>query len=153
LVVKHHPHDVPFRDYRRLLRRLAEQHGLGDRLIYIHDTHLPTLLKHARGVVTMNSTVGPSALFHKAPVKVLGRASYDIAGLTYQGALERFSPARGVADPALLVAFPNGPRVATQVNGSFSRRHDPATASGFPASIFDRARTSTGSAALPSVRN
>jgi capsule polysaccharide modification protein KpsS len=146
LVVKHHPHDVPFRDYRRMLRRLAEQHGLGDRIVYIHDTHLPTLLRHARGVVTMNSTVGPSALFHKTPVKVLGRAIYDIAGMTFQGTLEQFFTEPGEVDSALFTAFTNWLRVANQVNGSFYRRHDPSTATGLPAWIFDRPGRSTSTA-------
>jgi capsule polysaccharide modification protein KpsS len=152
LVVKHHPHDQPFRDYTKLLRKLAQQHGLGDRVVYIHDTHLPTLLKNARGVVTMNSTVGPSALFHNTPVKVLGRAIYDVAGLTFQASLESFFNDPGVVDTTLLVAFTNWLRVANQVNGSFYRRHNPATASGLPASIFDRVGSATASAALPSVR-
>ena len=75
LVIKHHPHDVPFRDYRRFLSDLARQYKLDDRVVYIHDTHLPTLLKHAHGVVTMNSTVGSAALFHNTPVKVLALPS------------------------------------------------------------------------------
>lgn len=138
LVVKHHPHDTPFRDYRVFLRELAEEHALGDRLVYIHDTHLPTLLEHARGVVTMNSTVGPSALFHDAPVKVLGRAIYDIPGITYQGTLAEFFRDPGTIDHELFEAFCKWLRVCNQVNGSFYRRVDPSTASGLPASLFDQ---------------
>jgi len=138
LVVKHHPHDVPFRDYRRLLHRLATQHGVLERVIYIHDTHLPALLKHARGVVTMNSTVGPSALFHHTPVKVLGRATYDIPGMTYQKSLPEFFADPGSVDSALFEAYTRWLRVANQVNGSFYRRVDHATASGLPATLFDR---------------
>jgi capsule polysaccharide modification protein KpsS len=138
LVVKHHPQDVPFRDYRSFLAELAEKHALGDRLVYIHDTHLPTLLEHARGVVTMNSTVGPSALYHDAPVKVLGRAIYDIPGITFQGSLAEFFVDPGTVDHELFEAFCKWLRVCNQVNGSFYRRVDPATASGLPASLFDK---------------
>ena len=138
LVVKHHPHDVPFRDYRRYLRDLAAQHGLGDRVVYIHDTHLPTLLKHARGVVTMNSTVGPSALYHHTPVQVLGRATYDIPGMTSQRSLAEFFQDPGTVDGALFEAYTHWLRVENQVNGSFYRRVNRETASGLPASLFDR---------------
>jgi capsule polysaccharide modification protein KpsS len=138
LVVKHHPHDLPFRDYRRLLGALAAQHGLGDRIVYIHDTHLPTLLKHARGVVTINSTVGLSALFHKAPVKVLGRATYDIPGMTYQGTLVEFFQHPGAVDTELFESFTRWLRIANQVNGSFYRRVGRTTATGLPASVFHR---------------
>ncbi|MBA2544299.1 MAG: capsular biosynthesis protein [Deltaproteobacteria bacterium] len=138
LVVKHHPHDMPFRDYKGLLRQLAAQHGLGDRVVYIHDTHLPTLLKHARGVVTMNSTVGPSALFHHTPVKVLGRATYDIAGMTSQKPLAEFFQDPGQVDGELFDAYTHWLKVANQVNGSFYRRVNPETASGLPPTLFDR---------------
>ncbi len=138
LVVKHHPHDVPFRDYRVFLRNLAKQHGLGDRLVYIHDTHLPTLLRHARGVVTMNSTVGPSALAYRTPVKVLGRATYDIPGMTSQVDLASFFKDPGKVDSELFAAYSRWLRVVNQVNGSFYRRVDQSTASGLPAALFDR---------------
>lgn len=137
LVVKHHPHDVPFRDYRGYLSRLAKQHGLGDRIVYIHDTHLPTLLKHARGVVTMNSTVGPSALFHQTPVKVLGRAIYDLRGMTSQRSLADFFVEPGSVEGGLFDAFCEWLRAANQVNGSFYRRVSDESASGLPISLFD----------------
>lgn len=139
LVVKHHPHDVPFRDYRSFLNKLAARHGLGDRVVYIHDTHLPTLLKHARGVVTMNSTVGPSALFHHTPVKVLGRATYDIPGMTAQVPLAEFFAEPGKVDGELFDAYTKWLRVVNQVNGSFYRRVGRETATGLPSALFDRA--------------
>ena len=88
LVLKHHPMDRPFRDYSELFDSLRREHGLEGRLFYIHDLHLPTLLKHARGCVTINSTVGLSAIHHRTPTKVMGNAVYDMRGLTHQGSLE-----------------------------------------------------------------
>lgn len=119
LVVKHHPHDRAYRDYTRYLRDLAARHGLIDRLIYVHDLHLPTLLKAARGVVTMNSTVGTSALFHHTPTKVMGKAVYDIPGLTCQRPLAEFLRDPGTVDNDLLVAFTRWLREDNQINGSF----------------------------------
>ncbi|MEZ4367146.1 MAG: capsular biosynthesis protein [Kofleriaceae bacterium] len=137
LVVKHHPEDVPFRDYRRRLRDLATRHRLGDRLVYIHDTHLPTLLKYARGVVTMNSTVGTSALHHRTPVKAMGRAVYAIPGLTHQGSLAEFLADPGAVDVELFEAFCRWLRAACQLGGSFYRRQPgSATATGLPSSVF-----------------
>ena len=57
---------------------------------YIHDLRLPRLLPQARGVVTINSTSGLSALYHGTPVKCLGKCLYDLPGLTHQGALDDF---------------------------------------------------------------
>lgn len=121
LVLKHHPHDRAYREYTRYLRDLGRRLGCGERIVYVHDLHLPTLLKHARGVVTMNSTVGLSALFHRAPVKVLGRAIYDIAGLTSQKPLGDFFRGPDAMDEGLYHAFCKWLRYTNQINGSFYR--------------------------------
>lgn len=119
LVLKHHPQDRAYRDYTRYFRELGERHGCGDRLVYVHDLHLPTLLKHARGTVTMNSTVGTSSLYHHTPVKVMGRAIYDIPGLTSSASLADFWTDCGTVDQELYAAFNRWLRVANQINGSF----------------------------------
>lgn len=124
LVIKHHPMDRGYRDYTRLIRRLASELGIADRVLYIHDQHLPTLLDHARGVVVINSTVGLSALLHKAPTKVCGNAIYDMEGLTWQGTLDAFwSEAAGATpDPVLQHNFRHHLIRQTQVNGSYYKR-------------------------------
>ena len=38
------------------------------------------LLRNAAGVVTINSTIGITALYHGVPVKVLGNAVFDVPG-------------------------------------------------------------------------
>jgi capsular polysaccharide export protein len=59
-------------------------------VIYVHDLPMPELLTHSKAVVTINSTAGISALIHNKPLKVMGRALYDIKGITYQGHLNQF---------------------------------------------------------------
>ncbi len=122
LVFKHHPHDRPYREYKRYLRGLGERYGCADRLIYVHDLHLPTLLQNARGVVVMNSTVGLSSLHHNTPVKVLGNAVYDIPGLTYQGTLAEFFAETSRVDSALYQDFHRWLRETSQLNGTFYKR-------------------------------
>jgi capsular polysaccharide export protein len=124
LVIKHHPLDRGYSDYTAAIRDLAGKHGIAERVHYIHDQHLPTLLDHARGVVTVNSTVGLSALFHGAPLKVCGRAIYDMQGLTFSGSVDNFWAAapKAKAKPDLLQRFRNYLIEHTQVNGSFYRR-------------------------------
>tara|TARA_R110002073_G_scaffold256849_5_gene419562 strand:+ start:14194 stop:15447 length:1254 start_codon:yes stop_codon:yes gene_type:complete len=119
LLVKHHPLDRAYRDYTHLLDTLASKLGIGDRIHYIHDQHLPTLLKHARGVVTMNSTVGTSALYHHAPVKVMGQAIYNMPELTYQGSLANFFCEIDKVDTQLFSDFNRWMRETNQFNGSF----------------------------------
>ena len=124
LVFKHHPMDRGHRNYARIIRCLAQRYGLQDRVLYIHDQHLPSLLKSAKGVVLVNSTTGLSALGHGAPVKVCGRALYDLPGLTYQGRLQDFwfMSHQAVPDRAALSRFRKALIECTQLNGSFYRK-------------------------------
>lgn len=124
LVLKHHPMDRPYSDYRRFIAARAEALGLQNRCLYIHDQHLPTLLDHARGVVLVNSTVGLQALHHQRPVKVLGEAIFDIDGLTFRGGLDEFWSAAQdfVPDAGLFVRYREYLIATTQINGSFYRR-------------------------------
>lgn len=90
LVFKHHPMDRGHRDYADQIDRQAAHAGVGDRVHYVHDQHLPTLLRTARGTVAINSTVGLSSLFHGTPVKLMGRAIYDLPKLVFDGPLDAF---------------------------------------------------------------
>lgn len=119
IVFKHHPMDRPYREYGRYFRELARKHGVERRLHYVHDLHLPTLLKHARGTITCNSTVGLSSLHHKTPVKVMGTAVYDLPGLTFQGSLRDFFADPGRVDTDLYQRFRRYLLHVNQVNGSF----------------------------------
>lgn len=122
LVFKHHPMDRGQRDYRRLLTSLSEKHGVTGRVHYLHDIHLPTLLRHSRGVVTINSTVGLSALYHNKPLMVMGRALYNLPGLTFQGELEQFWSAQMRVDKVLWRRFRAYVITQTQLNGAFHGR-------------------------------
>ncbi|MCU0977301.1 MAG: capsular biosynthesis protein [Steroidobacteraceae bacterium] len=121
LVFKHHPLDRAYRDYGALLGSLAAELGLGDRLRYAHDLHLPTLLRHAEGVVTVNSTAGASALLHGVPTKVLGDAVYDLPGLTSQCPLDAFWASPEAVDRDLYRRFSAYVRRSVLANGSFYR--------------------------------
>ncbi len=122
LVIKHHPMDRGYRDYSKLIKKLARQHNVKDRVIYVHDLHLPTLLKHACGTVVVNSTVGLSSIHHNTPVINLGKAIYDIPGLTYQGLLRDFWSHQGTVDRKLYQGFRYWLLNNTQFNGNFYRR-------------------------------
>ena len=81
--------------------------------------HLPTLISRSQGVVVVNSTSGLSALHHHRPVAVLGRAIFDVAGLTYQGELDGFWREATPPDPEIYRAFRKVVITRAQVNGSF----------------------------------
>ena len=150
LVFKHHPHDRAYTDYRELIEGLAAEHQLGDRLVYVHDLHLPTILRNARGTIAMNSTVGISSLLHGTPVIALGNAIYDIPGITHQGSLAEFLADPGEVDVELFEAFRLWVRHSTQINGSFHKRlPGTSTATGLIAGELDIGGPTPGTFAEP----
>jgi len=86
LVVKNHPLSSGTYNHKINARKAAEIFGISDRTIYIEFGNLSDLLRAAKGVIVVNSTVGPSAFFHNCPVITLGNAMYDMEGLTNQQA-------------------------------------------------------------------
>jgi capsule polysaccharide modification protein KpsS len=118
LFLKHHPFDRAYRDYSQVVNELRERHGLGGRLLYADIINIPSALRHARGTVVMNSTVGLSSLFHGTPVKCLGTAVYDMPGLTSQQPLDAFWSDPGRVDGELYEKFNYWLRTNVQINGS-----------------------------------
>jgi capsule polysaccharide modification protein KpsS len=128
LLFKLHPMDRPYSDYSTDIEALRLEHGLGERLLYADVINLPAALRGARGTVVINSTVGLSSLTHGTPVKCLGRAVYDLPGLTHRGSLAEFFSAPAPVDRALYKRFRQWLLDQNQLNGSvWSRLHeDPA---------------------------
>jgi capsular polysaccharide export protein len=124
LVFKHHPMDRGHSHYGRFIANLSAELGLKGRVEYCHDQHLPTLLDHAKGVITINSTTALSAFYHKASVKVMGDAFYDIEGLCSQQTLAEFWQQPTPIDYALFLRLRNFLAHHGQVNGSYYRKHD-----------------------------
>jgi capsular polysaccharide export protein len=127
-VIKNHPLDTGLVDYAGLIDGLGQRFDLDGRVHYLETGHLPTLLARARGVITVNSTVGTSAMFHRCPTIALGSAVYDLPGLTFQGPLDQFWREGAAPDPALFRAFRNTVIHTTQVNGGFYSRQGMALA-------------------------
>jgi capsule polysaccharide modification protein KpsS len=118
LVLKLHPMDRAYSDYSKDIANLSRTHHLEGRLFYVDVINLPAALRGARGTVVINSTVGLSSLVHGTPVKCLGRAVYDMPGLTHQGALSDFFRDPGAVDRALYRRFRHWLLVNNQLNGS-----------------------------------
>jgi capsular polysaccharide export protein len=99
---------------------LAAQVGISkEQIIYLESGDLNALLKHAKGTVLVNSTVGTSALAMGSPVIALGSAIYDMDGLTFQGSLDQFWTESNSPDKALFNNFQQAVIEQTQINGGF----------------------------------
>ncbi|MEM1278367.1 MAG: capsular biosynthesis protein, partial [Pseudomonadota bacterium] len=90
LVIKPHPLDNGWAGWRAQVRELARILGLCDRVVFLEGGALEPLFRTLSGLVTINSTTGLSALRAGCPVKSLGKAIYDLPGLTHRGSLDSF---------------------------------------------------------------
>lgn len=119
LIFKHHPMDRGHVNYQHFIAVHSKHLGLEQQVRYIHDQHLPSLLKACRGIITINSTTALQAFYHFAPVKVMGGAFFNMQGLTSQNSLADFwhepmAPDEEFADQFRSYLLDHG-----QVNGSF----------------------------------
>lgn len=128
LVVKLHPMDNGRVPWRRHLRRAAQAAGVAGRVRVMDGGDLAWLLSHAAGCVVVNSTVGLHGLQAGCPVICLGVATYDMAGLTHQGGLDRFWTAPERPDAAGVAALVRLMAAAIHVRGDFLSRDGRAAA-------------------------
>lgn len=119
LVIKQHPLDVPYHNYSKFIQHLIKSFNLENRVLYVHDLHLPTLIKNSKGLITINSTTGLSSLYHKIPVITMGNALYNIKGLCFQYGLDRFWNSKLNVNYNTFKKFRNLLITKTQVVGTF----------------------------------
>jgi len=122
LVVKNHPLDPGLSDLAHMTRCLAVERGLDGRVDFIDGGNLAQLCRASRGMVVNNSSAALSALGFRTPVKVLGEAFFDFAGLTDQQPVDAFWRGPVAADPGLFTAFRAHVIARSQINGNY---HEP----------------------------
>jgi capsular polysaccharide export protein len=119
LVVKLHPLDSGLVDWAAITGHLAVEFGIADRVTVLDGGDLEKLMARKPAVVTVNSTVGTLALACGLPVIALGKAIYDITGLTFQGDLDDFWSGPAAPDAALFDAFRRVLAARCLIPGSF----------------------------------
>jgi len=122
LVFKNHPLDPGIADLHALCRAVASEHGVADRVTFLDGGVFAPLARASQGVVAVNSTAAYAALGFGRPVKLLGRAVFDIEGLTDKRSLDAFWRRPIGPDAALFARFRRRLSVSTQIHGSF---HNP----------------------------
>ncbi len=135
LVFIAHPLDNGLIAWNRVIARLAREFGVVDRVLSLPGGTPPALLRNAAGIVTINSTIGITALHGGVPVKVLGNAVFDVPGLTCQEPLDRFWKSPPAPDPDLMDAFLRALVGTTQVKGGY---YEPVSQASAIAGFIDR---------------
>jgi len=122
LMFKSHPLDNGMADYRNYIAMAAIKHSIQDRVDYLEGGVLDLYLQHTAGLVLINSTVGYAALAAGKPLKVMGRALYNMAGLTNQKPLDKFWKKPEIPDKNLVADFLKVIRADSQIPGDFFTR-------------------------------
>ena len=119
LVVKEHPLDFGIERCMDFTVGLAASFGISDRVFFLRGTHIDRLMPLTDAMATINSTGGLAGLKAGLPVICLGRAFYDMPGLTFQGALDAFWQTQDRPAHDDVQAFRAYVVAAAQINGGF----------------------------------
>lgn len=119
LVLKNHPLDPGVQNHGRHILRLARVLGIDSRVRFFDGGSLAELARPARGVITINSTAGISAVQFGVPTIAMGDAIYNLPGLTHQGGLQSFWRDAERPDMDLFRAFHRLVLARTQINGNY----------------------------------
>ncbi|WP_105384597.1 capsule biosynthesis protein [Neorhizobium alkalisoli] len=122
LLFKIHPIDNGLSRWPNRIDSAATKHGVADRVFVADGGDTDLLIAKSHGVVTVNSTVGLTALAAGRPVIALGSAIYDVPGLAFQESLAAFWQNPTAPDPDLFDAFTRALAATTQVRGGFIGR-------------------------------
>ncbi|HXU99446.1 MAG TPA: capsular biosynthesis protein [Caulobacteraceae bacterium] len=135
LVFKNHPLDPGVDDLADACRAIATAHGVVERVVFLEGGAFAPLATAARGVVAVNSTAAYAAIGFGKPVKLLGRALFDIEGLVDRRSLDIFWQEPRAPDTALFARFRQRLTERTQIWGSF---HNPRQLDGTAARVVER---------------
>lgn len=123
LVIKGHPQDRGHTTHKSYVKQIAVLAGCEDRVDYVDDGSIGLLLNNSKGLITINSTAGVSALFHNVPILAFGYALYSAPGLAKQVCkpedIDAFWHDPKPADPQIAKGFLAWLREYSLVNGSF----------------------------------
>ncbi len=119
LLVKNHPLDLGLDNHRKTLHAICKRYGVEERISYIETGDLDRILSHARGTITVNSTLGCLALSYGNPTITLSSPIYSINGLTHQQGLDTFWKSAVPPEKELFALFRRVVTSSTQINGGF----------------------------------
>ena len=122
LLVKSHPMELWPSQLEAFTLNLARRLGIEKRVFFTSGGSLPAYIKASLGMVTVNSTAGLASLDHSRPTIVLGKAVYDIPGITHGGGLDGYWDDPVPPDQDLYSAFRRVLIHKTQINGNFDTR-------------------------------
>ena len=116
LIIKQHPMDRGHNNYRSFIKKWQKH---SKRIFFVTEMNLKVYYKALKGVITVNSTVGLSAIHHEVPTLCLGKAIYAHEGLVTKGSVDLFWSKRSQVNVSKYKLFEKNLKALTQMPGSF----------------------------------
>ena len=104
LVISEHPLDQAVINMAAIVSSCAAAAGVSSRVVFLRGGTPPSLVAAMLGMVTVNSTIGITALELGRPVAVIGQAIYRVPGLVHGGSLDEFWTKPQAPDGELFVS-------------------------------------------------
>ena len=140
LVFKVHPMERGHTRDLPLIQSLARRWGVAERVRCVTTGSIGTLAHAARGMITINSTSGFSALHTQRPLLMLGRGVYRHPKLVIcggdQDSIDRFWTTDRAVEPDLAERFERWLKIGALVPGDY---YDRAVVTGTAERVADRA--------------
>ncbi|WP_299659692.1 capsular biosynthesis protein [uncultured Ruegeria sp.] len=122
LVIKEHPLENHREPLRLMVRQMATEHNIADRIHYVPGGKLAKLLDEARSATTVNSTAGQQVLWRGIPLRIFGRSVYDKPQFVSRQSIEDFFAQPHVPDSKAYRAYRQFLLETSQVPGGFYSR-------------------------------
>ena len=119
LVFKPHPLEDGRENLPKLIRTIARQYGIADRVEFLESGKLGALLDRALTAVTVNSTAGQQALWRGMPLRTFGRSVYSKPELVSEQPLDEFFADPEYPDTVSYMAYRRYLLETSQFNGGF----------------------------------
>ena len=81
---KVHPLERGHFNHAKVIHDIAENSGVKDRVWTVQTMNIGQWVKYSKGIITINSTTGFSAIYHGVPILLLGNAIFDHDKLVYK---------------------------------------------------------------------
>lgn len=119
LVFKAHPFEDGREPLPRIIRQIAAQAGVSERIRFIPGGKLGPLLDSANSTVTVNSTAAQQALWRNLPVQALGRSVFSMPELVSQKPLAEFFAAPDAPNAEAYKCYRKFLLETSQIGGGF----------------------------------
>ena len=103
-------------NYRSFIKKWQKH---SKRIFFVTEMDLKVYYKALKGVVTVNSTVGLSAIHHEVPTLCLGKSIYAHEGLVTKGSIDLFWSKQSQVNVSKYKLFEKNLKALTQMPGSF----------------------------------